>query len=219
MHEELAGLRDFNGSVSWALWRDGIRVGKGNVPPEVFGGQPVTVRRIYATFREPLVYHAEAMGVPVELLISTIATESSGKVDSVRIEPGYVSDEETPHRVSVGLMQTLISTAREALGDNTIDRAFLLRPEGSIQAGTAYIDRQKKKTGFDPPKVAAAYNAGGVYHEDAPENRWKMRCYPLRTGKHVDRWIKWFNECFVMWKIFGDAPKGSFYAALNEPPT
>lgn len=38
-------------------------------------------------------------------------------------EPGFPSDAQTPHRVSPGLMQTLIATAREALGDPSLDRA------------------------------------------------------------------------------------------------
>lgn len=86
------------------------------------------------------------------MIIANIATESSGKADAARREPGYVSDRETPHRVSYGLMQTLISTARAAIGDSSIDRDYLLDPDGSIRAGTAYIAQQSKKTQFDPPR-------------------------------------------------------------------
>ena len=41
-------------------------------------------------------------------------------------------------------------------------RAWLLEPDNSIQAGTAYIASQSSKTDLDPPKVSCAYNAGGV---------------------------------------------------------
>ena len=152
--------------------------------------------------------------MPAELIIATICTESRGDPDAVREEPGYESDERTPYKVSPGLMQTLISTARSALGDDTIDREWLLRPDNSIRAGTAYIASQWKKTPFDPPKVACAYNAGGVYHNTSNANRWRMRQYPINTSHHADRYTKWFNDCFRMFKSDGVAPEGSFYRLL-----
>lgn len=60
--------------------------------------------------------------VPVELIVATICAETSGRTDAIRIEPGYVSDLTTPHRVSCGLMQTLISTARQATGNSALSR-------------------------------------------------------------------------------------------------
>lgn len=66
------------------------------------------------------------------MIVATIATKSSGNPKAIRFEPHYKSDEETPNQVSPGLMQTLISTAREALGNTGIDRNWLLVPENSI---------------------------------------------------------------------------------------
>lgn len=60
------------------------------------------------------------------------------------------------------------------------------------------MGKQHQATGYDPPKVAAAYNAGGVYYESATTNRWKMRCYPLKTGKHIDKFTWWTNEVFAL---------------------
>ena len=93
-------------------------------------------------------------------------------------------------------------------------RTYLLRPAGSIEAGTAYIARQEAKTGFDPPLVAAAYNAGGVYEEAREPNRWRLRCYPLGTGHHVDRWVKWFNDAVRLFRGIGP-PAGSFTDMLT----
>lgn len=69
-------------------------------------------------------------GVPVELLMACALTESAAKNPEtcVREEPGYVSDDKTPARISAGLCQLLISTARSIMKDPKIDRAWLLNP-------------------------------------------------------------------------------------------
>ena len=175
------------------------------------------VRKIWADFKEPITHWANHYGVPVEIIITTIATESEGKPRALRKEPGYRSDAATPHRVSPGLMQTLISTARMALKDKNITRSWLFNPSNSIKAGTAYIAQQSKRTGMDPPLVLAAYNAGGVYLQTGSGNRWKTRQYPIGTGKHVDRGIDYFNACFAMWGRDGGAPEMSFVRMVNGP--
>lgn len=204
------GYRD---SVRWHLDSDGVRI-EGRAP-EHTRGRPATVRRIWQDFGDAITEWGKHYDVPVELILATICTESRGDPLAVRREPGYRSDLLTPHRVSPGLMQTLISTAREAVGDRGIDRAWLLDPRNSIQAGTAYISRQWRHTQFDPPKVACAYNAGGVYHNRGAHNRWKMRQYPIGTGAHADRYIMWFNDCFRLFKQDGVVPEPSFFALLN----
>lgn len=200
------------GSVKWRLTPSGISID--GALPEGTGGQPVTVGRIWRDFGPHIVDSAEKYGVPVELIVATIATETRGMPQAIRIEPGYVSDEVTPHLVSPGLMQTLISTARFALGDPTLDRGYLLIPEHSIEAGTAYIAQQKRETGYDPPLVACAYNAGGVYRQDSPGNRWRMRQYPIGTGEHADRFVRWFNDCAALFEV-EQAPAMSFWQMLR----
>lgn len=95
-------------------------------------------------------------------------------------------------------MQTLISTARSTLKDKSIDRNWLLVPDNSIKAGTCYIAEQTGKTGLDPPKVACAYNAGSIIRNTGPENRWKMKQYPIGSGEHCDRFVKWFNDAVAV---------------------
>lgn len=200
-------------SISWQLYKEGIGL-EGNAPVGT-PGEPATVTRVWNSLRSDLVKWSEHYGVPVELIMSTICTESSGRLDiPAREEPGYISDEQTPHRVSPGIMQTLISTAREALGKEDIDRAWLQVPGNSIQAGTAYIAKQWKVTHFNPPKVACAYNAGGVYFNDSPNNPWKMRQYPIGSGEHANRFVEWFNDFFKVLKVEGELPRMSFYRAL-----
>ena len=151
--------------------------------------------------------------------MATIATESSGDATAIRFEPRYKSDEATPDQVSPGLMQTLISTARSALGNNAINRSWLLQPDNSIQAGTAYILKQSQHTGFDPPVVACCYNAGSVLPNDSPKNRWRMQQYPIGTSEHCDRFVKWFNDCVTVFAGLTNPPPVSFSARLKQPST
>lgn len=209
----LAEPHAYKDSVTWRLTVNGVEV-DGTVPRTP--GQPATVRRVWADYGPDMLEAANRYQVPVELIVATIATESGGKAKAIRKEPGYKSDSATPHRISTGLMQTLISTAREALHNPKITRAWLMQPLNSILAGTAYIAQQKGKTNFDPPKVAAAYNAGGVYHQKGAGNRWKMRQYPIGTGKHCDRFVAWFNDCIAMFRADGGAPAMSFTAWLDR---
>jgi len=202
------------GSVNWSLGNSGIAI-EGN-PPEDTGGQPDTVARIWQNFGDSISHWSEKFGVPAELIVATICTETRGDPSAVREEPGYTSDEATPNKVSPGIMQTLISTARGVLADNTIDRAWLLTADNSIRAGTAYIASQWKKTDFDPPKVACAYNAGGVYRNKGDENRWKMRQYPINSSEHADRFVRWFNDCIRYFYTIDTIPDISFCSVLNN---
>jgi peptidoglycan hydrolase-like protein with peptidoglycan-binding domain len=211
---DLIQPHQFRDSVLWQLSAEGIIIDK-KQPPEATGGEPNTVRSVWQRFGEPIEQWSQKFGVPVELIIATICTETSGDPSALRKEPGYVSDEQTPNKISPGLMQTLISNAQQTLGDKTINREWLLKAENSIRAGTAYIASQWTSTNFDPPKVACAYNAGGIYYNESAANRWKMRQFPINSSEHADRFVKWFNDCFVMFSKDGLSPQVSFYRLLK----
>jgi Transglycosylase SLT domain len=207
----------FDGSVSWRLTDRGVSID--DADPLGTPGQPQTVRRVRDQFGGSIERWSTEFEVPVELIIATICTESGGNPLAERDEPGFVSYDATPGRVSIGLMQTLISTARSALGGlPAIDGPWLLVPDNSICAGTAYIARQAQRTSYDPPVVACAYNAGGIYQQNGPANRWRMRQYPIGTGAHADRFVAWFNDCFKMYEADGGAPAQSFFALLRAGP-
>ena len=192
--ERLVELHGFEDGIRWRLSGDGLLL-EGQAVPVGTGGPPRTVDRIWKAFGPTIAQAAAEHGVPAELILATIATESRGNPMAERAEPGFVSHEETPSRVSIGLMQTLISTARMALKQDALTASDLRKPEVAIAAGTAYIASQKKITAFDPPKVACAYNAGGLYRNDGAANRWRMRQFPIGTGAHADRFVAWFNAC------------------------
>lgn len=176
--------RQFPGSVTWALTLQGISVDGG--PAERTGGTPDTVTRIWRDFGPLCAEAARTNGVPVELIIATIATESAGK-------PGARREEPRRGDVSVGLMQTLVTTASTELG-RRLTASDLTDPKTSIAAGTLYIANRRRVTHFDPPLVAASYNAGGLYREDAEGNRWRLRCHPKGTGRHLETFTSWFGD-------------------------
>lgn len=206
----------YSNSVKWRLTANGLEIKTSGI--DISQGKPETVHRICEDYKDELEKASLLTGVPVELLIATMCTETfDGKMHTVnpraeRKEPGYISDAATPHRVSYGLMQTLISTARHAISElhvepaikeDKIDREWLFVPANSILAGAAYIASQSKRTQFDPPLVACAYNAGSVIYNSGSLNRWKMRQYPLGSDAHANRFVQWFNDCFRFFKEHG----------------
>ncbi len=217
--------RVFSGSVSWAVTAAGIAID--GAPPAGTRGEPRTVRALlsHAEIGAALRTVCRDLGVPIELALATVATESAGgqpilerAAEARREEPGFVSDEATPHRVSVGLMQTLLSTARSVMKDRSIDAAWLTMPENSLRAGLGYIARQAPRTRLDPPVVACAYNAGDVIHQGGPANRWKMRQYPIGTSAHADRFVAFFNDAVrVLREDRPDLAGAPSFAALIGP--
>ena len=204
------------GGVMWELTDQGLVV---NGKLERSAGALVTVPKVWGAFRSQIEKAALEFRVPVELIVATICTESGGDSKALRKEPGWTSDSETPRRVSAGLMQTLISSAREALEDPSISRDHLFDPETSIRAGTAFIKNQRTKTFFDPPLVACAYNAGSLRRDESSANRWKIHQHPAGTGKHADRFVQWFNDCFAHFGAQPDqAPTGapSFWRIFRD---
>ena len=224
----------FSGGLRWCLTPEGVEV-EGR--PVAARGAMLAARRAFDWFGPHFRAAAIETGVPIELLVATACTESMGDTRRAatpaaaaaarREEPGFVSDEATPHRVSIGLMQTLISTARQVLplpeDDPAMARitaATLLDPARSILAGASYIAAQAGVTRLDPPVVACAYNAGGVYEQRGAANHWRMRQYPIGTPNHADRFVIFFNQALRLvaeGAKLGDAP--SFHRLLAKSPS
>lgn len=179
----------------WSLTPAGVLF-EGEAVPRRTAGAPRTATAAWDRHGSAMQAAAQRFGVPVELLLATACTEGGGRADAVRLEPGYRSDEATPQRVSPGLMQTLIGTAREALGDPSLDRTRLLDPAVSLAAGAAVIRRQATRgahpTGFDPPLVAIAYNAGSL--RPAVDAAWGL----VQTHGHADRFVAFLNDAFAV---------------------
>ncbi len=177
-------------AAPWWLAEDGIaQQGRDHRPDAAEARLAAT---LLARHAEAIATAATRFPVPVELVLATIGTESAGDARAFRAEPGCDAADpaRTPHRVSAGLMQTLLSTAREALGDPAITLDALCNPSLSIRAGMAVIWRQAPATRLDPPLVACAYNAGSLRYEASAGNAWRLVQYPLGTGRHADRFCR-----------------------------
>ena len=202
----------FAGGITWRLTVEGVALGE--APARVSGGM-LAARRAFDWFGAELRRAAIATGVPIELLVATACTEVLGDTrrfatpeaaaHARREEPGFRDDAATPHRVSVGLMQTLVSTARQVLALPAHDPAMaritattLADPAQSILAGASFIAAQAGRTRLDPPVVACAYNAGGVYEQRGAANHWRMRQYPIGTPNHADRFVTFFNQALQL---------------------
>ena len=190
------GGREWRVTPAGIETRDGGRVTLHRTP-----GEPLSVRLYLAFWGGALVHAATVARVPVSLLLMTICTENgAARVDgnklvypAIRKEPGYRSDKETPHRISVGPCHVLLSTARAVLGRPKLTREELADPALNILAAAQYIADQSGKTRLDPILVAAAYNAGGLYQTS--QNPWRLRS----TGNHLDRAAAWYGDaCDVL---------------------
>ena len=51
---------------------------------------------------------------------------------------------------------------------------------------------------------------------DGPENRWKMRQFPIGTSEHADRFVRWFNDCMRLFDEQDDPPDNSFWRLLHD---
>jgi len=194
------------GRHRWRLTRAGLEL-QGEAAPRRTPGEPRLAAACWARHGAAMAEAARRFGVPVELLLATALTESGGNAAAIREEPGFTSDAETPHRVSPGLMQTLIATAREVLGDPSLDRARLLDPATSIAAGAAMIRRQamggRVPTGFDPPLVAIAYNAGSLRPSRDATDPWGMVQTRRGSGAwHADSFCAFLGDALAL----SDAP-------------
>jgi soluble lytic murein transglycosylase-like protein len=170
--------RAFPGGLGWRKTSAGVLL-EGEVEPRGTTGAPVTVRRIWRNFGPIILQVSEEHRVPPELIVATIATESHGNPAAARTEGDG--------RQSVGLMQTLLGTASEMLG-REVTAEELMDPETSITAGALYIRQQRAQTEYEPPLVAAAYNAGSLRETEA--NRWRL----VATPEHVDRFCMFYND-------------------------
>lgn len=201
--------RVFPGSIRWRITEQGIEIedaGPVRFSAPAFG----RARRFATAYRAAYITASAATGVPVELVLACSLTEAAVKNPeaSIREEPGYISDEKTPDRISAGMCQLLISTARLVMGQKNIDRAWLLIPANSILACAGMIRRQRARTHYDPICVACAYNAGGLYENANAKNRWRLRQFPIGTSHHADRFAEYFNAAMELsWEgAFADQP-------------
>jgi len=206
-----------DGKIWWRVTKQGIEIkGKGLLKEDKYTKRAADIWRKY----EPMITKAsEKYGVPIPAIIATISTESSGNPKAYRYEPlfykRYIKDQKEwkgspyhnyPRRIaaSYGLVQIMYTTAYNAAGFRGKPED-LYDPALNINAGAAYIASayQVKQHGWDPPKIACAYNAGSVRATKA--NDWGMHHHP----GHLERWIPAYNGAIEATGSAGILPETS----------
>lgn len=162
---------------------------------------------VWATW-EPLIRDAaHATGVDMRTIVACICTESGGKYNAERFEP-HLNDRsmglmqtltQTARHIGMQLgypgtvasgdesaesyrLPTASLTQSSDVGACNDWRRFLYEPRNSILIGAATLAELDKRYGLngDPVLLAASYNSGGPYVDDA--NSWGLR----QHGPHVD---------------------------------
>ena len=95
---ELIRPHGYKDSVIWQLDADGVHIE--NRFPEGTRGKPLTIERIWNEYGAFIEASGKKHGVPVELILAPICTETRGNPNAMREEPGCVSDDETPQKRS-----------------------------------------------------------------------------------------------------------------------
>jgi hypothetical protein len=228
--------RAYYWATPWRLTSAGVEIKGSGI--ERSAGRPKTVTWIWETYHESINRWSGYYQVPAELIVAVIATESAPArgeppytrdPKSLRRERGFRSLTATPHQLAVGLMQVTVGTARavmsrEGIPADQVDDRWLMIPDNAIRAGTALIARQARgdfsnvATLYDPPVAIAAFHAGGLYHMGGWKNRWKMRQYPPRTGRHLDRAVRYFNDAVAVLRNHRIAPVIGYREYVYNPP-
>lgn len=95
---------------------------------------------------------SQKYGVDPDLIRAVIKAESNWDVNASRFE-AHKGD------ASWGLMQVMLATARQVLGDSSLDTTRLIRPETNIEAGTKFLSQLLARY-KNVEDAVAAYNAG-----------------------------------------------------------
>jgi len=205
-HSRRAGFNE------WRHDSDGVYLRQNPTVPVRSNGSPVTCSMIMDEYASDIFRASITHGVPPEIIIMTIATETAMFRQVKFTGPKTFRWEPRPRTYSAGPMQILATTARrvireQGLGYDPDDvapsfasepssrpaRLRLYEGDVNIDLGTAYIKGKLPETGLDPILVAAAYNAGSL--KDTTANAWGL----VHHGDHLDRAGKWFGDaCFLM---------------------
>lgn len=195
-------LHNVFGGVSWEVKGQRVLVAS---PPTLATS---AIASCIARYRASIVKHADAFKVSRASVVATAITESNCT------NPAGSSD-----GLSSGPMQVTGSTCASVAGGGissaTCKTRMYQNPDFSFEIGAKYMGSayQLRQHDRDPPKIAAAYNAGSIRQSSA--NRWRM----VVTGNHIDRFVGAYNA-YRAWENLGASQRATIEAeaaALPEP--
>lgn len=209
-----SGFHNRFGGQSWRFDNTGVFLEDDPTNPRRSHGSPKTCSAILDLYGQQIFDASMKHGIPPELIVLTIATESGADRKSKFTGPPTFRWEPGVRSYSAGPMQTLASTAQEVIDklQLTYDKEGvaptftsepasvpqtlgLYDPTINIDIGTGEIklNNLRHSTGFDPILVAACYNAGSLRQTNA--NPWGLFTF----GDHLNRASEWFGDaCFLL---------------------
>ncbi len=169
-------LHSIFGGISWRVVNQRVRLSGGSAPAYAASSVRTCMTRYGASIR----HWADHYQVSRASVAATALTESSCT------NPAGSSD-----GLSSGPMQVTGSTCAALMGlSRTTCRVRMhSSPDFSFQVGAKYMGSsyQRSQHHRDPPKIAAAYNAGSL--RKTSSNHWHM----VSMGNHIDRFVRWYN--------------------------
>jgi len=209
-----AGFHD-EGGQSWRYDQTGVFLQAAPNTPVRSRGEPATVRAILANYGNEIFDASMAHGIPPELIIMTIATETAMFRPVNFTGPKTFRWEPSQGSYSGGPMQVLETTAHDIINrlglsfaPEDIPRHFPAKPAAPpalnplydgdvcIPLGTGYIRMKRERTGLDPILLAATYNHGSIGRTvPTQDNPWGL----ITAGDHLNRSAAWFGDaCAVL---------------------
>lgn len=184
------------GGVAWSVAGQRVTV---VTPP---AGSVTAIANCMKTYGPSIVKWADTYKVSRGSVIATAMTESNCT------NPAGSSD-----GLSSGPMQVTGSTCASVVtgySSAACKTKMYTDPDFSFMVGTKYMGStyQKNQHGNDPPKIAAAYNAGSIRSSTA--NRWHM----VVTGNHVDRFVGAYNA-YRDWEATTGVQKAAMAAEVD----
>jgi Transglycosylase SLT domain len=168
-------LHNIYGGVSWRVLNQRVRVG-GTAATGSVSAVRTCMNRYGASIRRWADhYQLSRASVAATALTESNCTNPAGSSDGL----------------SSGPMQVTASTCSALMGLSraTCRSRMHTSPDFSFQVGAKYMGSsyQRNQHHRDPPKIAAAYNAGSL--RKTSSNRWHM----VSTGNHINRFVLWYN--------------------------
>lgn len=172
-------FHDIFHGIDWRVFRQRVRLRDG-IPHGDADAVAACMRRFGPSIRR----WADHYRVSRASVVATALTESNCT------NPAGSSD-----GLSSGPMQVTGSTCAALTGLSPTRCRIRMHeePDFSFKVGAKYMGSafQRDQHHRDPPKIAAAYNAGSLRATTA--NRWHM----VSTGNHIDRFVRHYNAYHV----------------------
>jgi hypothetical protein len=163
------------GGIEWSVQDQRIRL-RASTPT----GSTAAVAQCMMRYGDSIRRWADRYNISRASLLATAITES-----------GCTNPAGSSDGLSSGPTQVTASTcaAVTGLSQSTCRTRMHSNPDFSFEVGARYIasSYQLNQHHNDPPKLAAAYNAGSLRASSA--NRWHM----VVTGNHIDRFVSAYN--------------------------